>query len=119
MTDNIKPALTPEEWARIEGNEFARIALAHELMRGTLDPSLPKAVEGRPDHALAALALLGYFTWEDVDALRYYIEAHEPWDQDRSYGADEIRTWETLKSIADRIGALLPPRAPMPQERGT
>lgn len=56
-------------------------------------------------HAAAALCLHGQpfgFTWKDVDALRWALEFVMPPDgDDRSLA---------LRSLADRVGALLPPR---------
>lgn len=112
----IKPALTPEEWAgepvvfevkddgtllilrlRDEGEPVIRIG--HEGTAG--------ALSGPANAKIAALCLHDQafgFTWEDVDLLCYaagLVEDHE--------STGDIRA-ERCADLADRIGALLAPR---------
>lgn len=120
----IKPALTPEEWAKEEVQRFTRAAGRFDAGL-TSDGRLELAVgweETGDDayrvyhpiddrHALAALALHGQpfgFDWEDVDALRNASAAVS------SYAIDDDQ-WSSsgrLDRLADRIAALLPPRKP-------
>ena len=114
MTEDINPAMTPEQWAAITRGEWAilpevvlttasegQIAIAHPI-----DDDIVQVGECRL--ALAALCLYGQpfgFTWGDVDALVSLADdaADKPW-HDAHYHAS------ALASIAQRITALLPPR---------
>ena len=87
----IKPALTAEEWAEMAAPPiiFGKYANRGEnlLAWAEDDTHLDR-------HQLAAVALYGQpfgFTWDDVDRLR---TTNDP----------------VLRSLADRIAALLPPR---------
>ena len=84
-----KPALTAEEWAKVEF------------------PPLPRDPR---DHALAALCLYGQpfgFTPEDVALLLDLAEVVDnPLGMDLRGGKEEF---EGVLSIAARIAALLPP----------
>ena len=88
MREKIKPVLTAEEW------KGALAGWRPDLYRA--DDDTPEA-----EHAAAALYLHGYLTWEDVAELRGGADA-----MDGTYLAGRMR------SIADRIEALLPPEAP-------
>jgi hypothetical protein len=99
--DDIKPALTPEEWA--------------ENLNYWQEPGNPRRMHSEfgdePDpeweHALAALALHGQpfgFTHDMADALRRAIGRRVEWMQ--PIDDDTL----LLQAIADRIAALLPPR---------
>lgn len=118
MSEEIKPALTPEEWA---GEQPAMnrddVLIYHDPPpRGggcigitDRDPDDPSSVVILPEHrhALAALALHGQpfgFTWEDVDLLRE--EARSEYAIPDGMGF----TGQELLDLADRIAALLPPR---------
>lgn len=110
MSDEIGPALTPEEWATgvVAGDEDEESA---SIADGAVICSGPSPDDefvwgsamftGPRRHALAALALHGQsfgFTWEDVDALR-----------DAADSPDLTGGW-LYEDLADRIAALLPPR---------
>ena len=112
----VQPALAPAEWnigqrvtleqkVRVEhdgnGSEFLTIQdKPHHASY---------AFSGNDRHALAALALHGQpfgFTWADVDTLAKevgYMEAATEYQVD-----PEIT--DRLRSLIDRIAALLPPR---------
>jgi hypothetical protein len=96
MSEPIKPALTPEEWAHLLAGG---VIFGVPYVKGGPKPEQPKAFG---PHASAALALHDQpfgFTWEDVRRL---------WNcciDER--GTDT--TQEQLDDIADRIAALLPP----------
>lgn len=58
-----------------------------------------------PQHDVrAAAALLGGFTWEDVDTLRNVASSMSPADP------VDVRWAKELHELVDRIAALLPPR---------
>lgn len=114
----IKPALTPEEWASRDRQDVCidhagRIAISSEVWMDNSDGDAYRVsvtatiddVEGR--HAIAAFALHGQpfgFTWEDVRRLRE-LDGH--WES-RDGGPLAPATWPG--ALADRIAALLPPR---------
>jgi hypothetical protein len=99
VADDVKPALTAEEWAKrisAGGAEMRHMEIA-EFRDGT-------KVGFAPTHAAAAIALYDQpygFTWADVDHLRGIVHEYEV--EQGSYDA-------LLDEIADRIAALLPPR---------
>lgn len=120
--DEIRPALTPEEWAQSERAPLHRVhggdkRWYYVLDEGTLviDEGIVEdreaSVPPQDRHALAALALHGQpegFTWEDVDALRCIAEAA------RIVGLTPVNGYDGathVEDLARRIGALLPPRA--------
>ena len=99
MTEEIKPALTPDWWERIPDGGVEPKPLGNDWM----------ALDGWPvkltRHALAALCLYGKpfgFTPEDVELLR-----NAALDADASdyRGADAA----AFDDLAARIAALLPP----------
>lgn len=99
MSETVKPALTPEEWAELR--------LRDERGTARIDGGRVEA-EGRfdaePRHALAALALHGQpfgFSWKDVDMLKSTVLA------DDFHSHDD---WWALQRLGERIAALLPPR---------
>lgn len=113
MSDEIKNALTPEEWAQklvkrdevwaelsTEGDvEVYRWPSADWNPRADAPPALR--------HALAALCLYGQpfgFTREDVEGLSRRAENEE--DVSHMMGG---RGASSLRSLATRIAALLPP----------
>lgn len=114
MTDKLKPALTAEEWRRLNKSSIERLAWGNPGRTdpdfcGTPDPfrfadgggEYSDSLYVRPErrHTLAALALHGQpfgFTREDVEALRNLV-------------ADLHPNSEPFHSLAARIEALLPP----------
>ena len=111
MSDEIRPALSADEWERgaYDGVDVsARQRTASLTGRPRLDIEVRSSpigsdVLGDPRDllALAALALYGQpfgFTWDDVracrDDLNHYVEDRE----------------EMLRTLAAKIAALLPPR---------
>jgi hypothetical protein len=101
----IRPALTREEWAGATGAIDPLMEPFTEL-HVSIQPDGALAIWGAYDggvqspaarHALAALALHGQpfgFTWQDVDLLRDAVDYLDP----------------RIRTLADRIAALLPPR---------
>lgn len=118
MSEGIRPALTPEEWA--EGSS----GLVEIDRDGWLVVRYPNDEDGYSEiildnaHGAAALCLYGQpfgFTWDDVDTLRHEASyLHEAANRDAKYpvvseyGAD-------LESLAARLAALLPPRETKPE----
>jgi hypothetical protein len=128
MSDTISPALTPEQWetrdyrqparelddwAKSQATEpreddateyVAKIGLSENGSVILMNRAHDRVVVLPPARAvLAAFALLEQpfgFTQEDVAALRRAVE--------RGSGKDES-AGAVLRSLADRIGALLPP----------
>jgi len=114
----IKPALTAEQWEAWKSGREVRIS--GMLFRGKdvewvevepySEPGVVYVTDDRGESAgisqhqrasVAAALLDGQpegFRWEDVDALRELVETVA---MDRPF---------TIKAIADRIAALLPPR---------
>jgi hypothetical protein len=128
MTSEIRPALTPEEWARPESEidiacgvvwaGLGGVTTGDLEARGEAPPHLNLAWQTVQDeiavsrrHALAALALHGLvvdgrpvgFTREDVGLLRGELYG--------GFVRDDPRLWEKIGSLSDRIAALLPPEA--------
>lgn len=111
MSDEIEPALTPEEWAarRYASDELSEMrledgALVVEKDTGGAWYSDEHEYTDRDRHALAALALYGQpfgFTRTDVDAIRWAARLLE----------DNVIIGKAhgLLAVADRIEALLPP----------
>lgn len=98
MSDEIKPALTPEEWA-----EVAAPATPITPDQGAISRLEQMLLDDPSAHGGAAALLHGQrfaFTWEDVDAIREVVN-------DDTWGGTAINQ---LADLADRIAALLPPR---------
>lgn len=112
MSDPIRSALSPKEWAEVaaaERGDFNRAPMIYLRAiehRGTGPHQLD-----RP-HALAALALHDQpfgFTWEDVDLLLRAAGAVEQESADCPvFAPSEVPA--SFRELADRIAALLPPR---------
>jgi hypothetical protein len=110
MPDEIKPALTAEEWA----DEPSQVLDGWiDLELGTVDVCLGGPAStgdaARDRHALAALLLHRQdfgFTWADVKALEavYRRVIADP----RPLG-DDAAAVEQMHDLAARIAALLPP----------
>ena len=101
-TPEIQPALTKGQWETLE---------RHGVIEGYVDicdgpiPTPIRAPTHKDRHALAALALHDHpagFTWEDVEELRGVAEDYD--------GEPAQQVSPTLRYLADRIAALLPPR---------
>lgn len=123
MSEGIKPALTPEEWAAGEaqrGNYGVRL-YRHDGFEAVHIED-PDEVAGCTTmrHAAAALCLYQQpfgFTQEDVEAIKL-LSSYAPrvcW-QDGAKVSDEDRALanahQTAQSLADRIASLLPPPTP-------
>jgi hypothetical protein len=114
VPNEIKPALTAEEWATVrDGGEWkAKVGQPLEVSLyggGGVDfLALPDAHLLGPDrHALAALALYWQefgFTWDDIVDLSHAANLIES-----EWGVGEGGTESKLREIAARIAALLPP----------
>lgn len=92
----IKPALTPEQWERREASFFGINMRLEEDGVGFGVADCETIFDDEERHALAALCLHEQpfgFTRDDVDELWSAI----------------ANGWDGLKSLADRIEALLPP----------
>lgn len=115
MSEEMKPALTPDEWERFAAD---RPSLSVEKFRDLFigRPTRNMSVRIRGDHvqlveadechALAALALHGQpfgFTHEDV----YLLEDEARWYAERQL--PDVKQAAALRSLAARIAALLPP----------
>lgn len=108
MTDEIKPALTAEDWASRGMLGNAQVGTARLIGDDLYADELP--FRGRRRHALAALALHGQpfgFTWEDVDALQRVIDDYDPTNFPQPSSGVPRRVLVLLRA---RIAALLPPR---------
>lgn len=96
MADEIKPAMTPEQWKQARRYPPGVVYGFSGEDEGVMDR-----------HRMAALCLYGQpfgFTREDVAQLH-----------DWAYGCEEYgdrRSVPILRSLAARIAALLPPEAP-------
>lgn len=98
---DIKAFLTPEQWAAVLDD---RLDFDDGSWVGVRLPTASR--EG-----YAAAALLGHFTWEDVDALREWADTEEEQEQVMDPGRTGVDI-DLARSLADRIAALLPPREP-------
>lgn len=139
---SIKPALTPEEWARLRTQDPA---LSNPECLDFGDDSLPcghhAIVDGglvcrhfecsvQNPLGLAALCLHGRISWEMVDALRtmaFLARAHAGKDDDYviqeklishgsgkfgEYGRLTVGDLRQAEAVADLLEELLPPREP-------
>lgn len=92
MSDDVKPAMTPEQWQHV-----AAVGMNASV---TIDPQFHSV------HTVAALALHGQpfgFTREDVEFLRGMV------DSDTNPDTAPVEANAALDSLATRIEALLPP----------
>jgi hypothetical protein len=96
MSDEIKPAMTSEEWERFLRQGMRGV----QPLRERFENGLPKFSEDW--HALAALALYRE-SFGFNHALLAHLREIEPSDRFQS---------ETIRRVADRIAALLPPAPP-------
>lgn len=111
MSDDVKPALTAEEWAkdRFETAGTDSYDLSAWRESGTYHLSAAHCgceISAEHYHKLAALALHGQpfgFTREDVAAIYRALESHELFRYTMQDEAD------ALESLAARIEAMLPP----------
>lgn len=111
--NELRPALTPEEWVswadlRHVTREQGMRTDGGPRLEVHFDPNSVYAFRGDDRLALAALALYGQpfgFTWDDVDAVQEAARVVE----DSSPDAPMI---DELDALAARIAALLPPRQP-------
>jgi len=128
-TDTVRPALTPEEWARLRAtNHLTRpigyagqeigVQVGHPWSGVSITAEHSHAGLSREmSHALAAVALHGQpfgFTREDVVALRRVVEiAREHEDRgprDEGWQSPEFSAAVArAESAVDRLAALLPP----------
>lgn len=112
-----EPALTAEEWGDLqagiswEGPLNKRLGYLN-LSDGVL--TLDSSYDEAETQAVAALCLHGQpfgFAWEDVDEIEEAIGDSYVLCSDRCVGGcDCDKTVARLRSLADRIAALLPPR---------
>lgn len=98
MSDEIRPVLTPEEWA------MPMEAFAWKMV-------LDASHDDRLKLAVRWLHEAGWFTWEDVDRLRSQADWYEKQTSEVVYACppEMMPGWQ-LRNLADRIAALLPPR---------
>lgn len=97
----IKPALTPEEWADKSA------VRPWGIFDNVIDEASFRDLGPEGKHAAAALCLHGQpygFTWEDVVLLMAEVSTLTGYIDE-----EEDAHW---RSLADRIAALLPPREP-------
>lgn len=119
MSEEIKPALTPEEWGRgafpdgdgtsVDADAGIFTVEAHDPLPGG-EWRLRARIDVQRRHAFAALALHGQpfgFTAEDVRTILACAE----WDEQRA--AKRLNDWtpkgrDALRHLAARMAALLP-----------
>lgn len=115
MIDTIKPALTPQQWADLNGScyfvgssefvyEDGELEDGISISAATVHVDLPK--DDR--HGIAALCLHGQpfgFTREDVRRLREYPDLYGGLQRT----CVEAEWQQFVDSLADRTEALLPP----------
>lgn len=113
MAEEVKPALTAEEWATLR--KQGRVVVGCDNVSATITTAIPG--HSPLAHSIAAVALHGQpfgFTREDVAIVRECVEhlgcncgensCHDHLD---TKAADDL-----LRSLAARIEALLPPETP-------
>lgn len=115
--ETVRPALTPEEWKLLScETPLEKVALGMDASMSTMLVVTHRTETGatlvgtRELHAVAALALHGQpfgFTWKDVALLRRRADREE--EELAMHGA---RGTSQLRSLADRIAALLSPETP-------
>ena len=105
MSDEVKPALTPEEWASFPNWPERITAFGF----GWATEEAEKPVYFPTRHGIAAANLHGQpfgFTLDDVDTLRGMV------DSDENPLTAPLEANDFLRSLAARIEALLPPEVP-------
>lgn len=110
MSENeIKPAMSPEEWKQGETGDGQVFRTPRSWVSDPdalwVSDESHGSTRVKDRHATAALCLHGQpfgFTWEDVSLLR--DEAASAADRDMG------GMYRALNNLADRIAALLPPR---------
>ena len=112
MSEPIKPALSPEEWAEVEAQ---RGPFAGPSRYVTSDDRCYAGcrIDDAGRHAVAAVCLHGQiegFTHEMVESLR--AVANVTLDRDPREPHANPHAAALHRAIADRIEALLPPRTP-------
>jgi hypothetical protein len=137
MTEPAKPALTPAQWADINGPMFCYGAGADAKGRRFVyfagdvgegihisrtahgddpqDALFPVELPAEDRHGLAAIALYDQpfgFTQEDVRLLRETISPLWDTGVTESHRQQRAREDAAYESLADRISALLPPEKP-------
>lgn len=119
MTDTIRAALTPEEWAEALDGQAGSLTVAMFRATGN-NPSLITQVAYGSPHKLAALCLHGQpygFTQADVTELRGLAMLYASVSRlalmgahPESHGLTEVERREAwADSLASRLAALLPP----------
>ena len=111
MSEPIKPALTPEEWAAMLALEERAASKGERLVEWAVDETYEL-----DRHGLAALALHGQpfgFSREDVEAIRA-LARHARVHMERYTEGAPVRPAHIEQALAatDRIAALLPPETP-------
>lgn len=122
MSEEVKPALTAEEWARAEERGILIRAQEDGDANWEIANDFPHFCEGDSRHALAAISLHGQpFGFAHVDVLmlraaeaplRASLALQGPngtWDFPDSEIEGKTRHADALRSLAARIEALLPP----------
>lgn len=104
MTDEIKPALTPEEWAEIEASTDSNGAASVDVIVEAIAGHFQKAA------AIALHCQPFGFTHEDVRLIRHEAQG---WNCPRSETCSNCPDCRALRArcddLAARIAALLPP----------
>lgn len=107
MADELKPALTADEWTAIaEKRELLQPSTVDDLCILDND-DLPRAIayanaklpEGSPYKITRSM----------VDALDTFAAQGVPYNEDRSYSKDEIAEYEQAAAAIRALKALLPP----------
>lgn len=129
-TKAVGPALTRWEWAnlacyrgetlRLDGGDLVLGSEGYAYVEGQGEILVndERRLEAQDRAAVAALALHGQpfgFDWNDVDLLREMAKSADwaaEYANDGSGSAEAAAVASPLESLADRIAALLPPRAP-------
>lgn len=115
MADTVRPAMTPSVWGKVLKAADETVQKAGDSMILRVDDETLIIPPHRLKVATAALCLIGYFTWEMVDALEECLSDWEAeagdWRIDPSgAGKAQRRVYAAASAAIDRIQALLPPR---------
>lgn len=108
MNEKIEPALSPEEWARLAIESRDAWVQDGDLWLDSDCGGEPYAEPWPTNRRLGigALALLGYFTWEDVDRLSLAVPGEAGYHE-VEWTEEEIAA---AVRVIDKLAALLPPR---------